>query len=63
VSRTATLIEPYCVRLSTGEPIRWCVKRVTEHWDQSRTTEVLFTAATRPEVADWLAARHREAKA
>ena len=41
----------------------WCAREYVQHGDESRTTRVLHTAPTRGEVADWLAAQHREARA
>jgi hypothetical protein len=40
----------------------WCAREYVQHGDESRTTRVLHTAPTREQVADWLAARQREAQ-
>ena len=67
IVRRTILIEPY-------EPFRgqfvngdltqkWCAREYVQHGDESRTTRVIHTAPTRGEVADWLAARQREARA
>ena len=63
--RRTILIEPYVgvdVTRSSVLPV-WCAREYVQLGDESRTTRVLHTAPTRGEVADWLAARHREAKA
>ena len=58
--RRTILIEPY---ESFDLIHNWCAREYVQHGDESRTTRVLHTAPTREQVADWLAARNREAKA
>jgi hypothetical protein len=60
--RRTILIEPYRLTANALSEL-WCAREYVQHGDESRTTRVLHTAPTRAEVADWLAARHREAKA
>jgi hypothetical protein len=62
--RRTILIEEYrpLVWFGRDDP-GWCAREYVQHGDESRTTRVLHTAPTRTEVADWLAARHREARA
>ena len=65
--RRTILIEQYAwplggYRSPDGED-GWCAREYVQHGDESRTTRVLHTAPTREQVADWLAARSREAKA
>ena len=64
--RRAILIEPYgSVRDIDGYwygADDWCAREYVQHGDESRTTRVLHTAPTREQVADWLAARHQEAR-
>ena len=62
--RRTILIEHYrpLLALFLDDP-EWCAREYVQHDDESRTTRVLHTAPTRAEVADWLATRHREARA
>ena len=62
--RRTSLIEPYRPHRWFAENAGpdWCAREYVQHGDESRTTRVLHTAPTRAEVADWLAARHREAR-
>jgi hypothetical protein len=58
--RRTILIEPYLPGYHHGS---WCAREYVQHGDESRTTRVLHTAPTREQVADWLAAQQREARA
>jgi hypothetical protein len=65
--RRTILIEPYVPLWTADDPDHldrcWCAREYVQHGDESRTTRVLHTAPTREQVADWLATRHREARA